>query len=98
MRTPPTGSIRLEERQVFDIHNGVGLSVRCVSGAVWITQDGDRDDRIIKPGQTFVLDRKGLTLVSAPIGPATVRVEPAARRAPFLQSVVRQVRALRRAA
>ena len=40
MRTPQNGPIRLEERQVFDIHNGAGLAVRCLSGAIWITQDG----------------------------------------------------------
>jgi len=36
---------------------------------------------VLEAGECFVLDRPGLALVSAPIGPATVVVEKAARGA-----------------
>jgi len=73
---------RLRAREVLDIRNGQGLVVRCLAGALWITQDGDTDDVVVKAGQCFVLDRRGLALVSAPVAPATVVVERAARGAP----------------
>jgi hypothetical protein len=36
---------------------------------------------VVKAGQCFVLDRRGLALVSAPVAPATVVVERATRGA-----------------
>jgi hypothetical protein len=73
---------RLRAREVLDIRNGRGLVVRCLAGALWITQDGDTDDVVLKAGQCFVLDRSGLALVSAPVDPATVVIEQPSRGAP----------------
>ncbi len=72
---------RLRAREVLDIRNGRGLVVRCLAGALWITQDGDTDDIVLKAGECFVLDRHGLALVSAPLNPATVVVEQPSRGA-----------------
>src|SRR5580658_3762248 len=72
---------QLRAREVLDIRDGQGLAVRCLAGALWITQDGDTDDIVLKAGQCFVLDRPGLALVSAPVAPATVVIEAAARDA-----------------
>jgi hypothetical protein len=79
---PATTLLQLGAREVLDIHNGRGLAVRCLGGALWITQHGDIDDIVLKAGQCFVLDRPGLALVSAPVGPATVLIEPATAAAP----------------
>ena len=73
---------RLRAREVLDIRDGQGLVVRCLAGSLWITQDGDSDDVVVKTGQCFMLDRSGLALVSAPVEPATLVVERAARGAP----------------
>ena len=73
---------RLRAREVLDIRNGRGLVVRCLAGALWITQDGDTDDVVVKAGECFLLDRRGLALVSAPVVPATLVVEKASRQAP----------------
>src|SRR5262249_44090484 len=83
MRANPTYRPRhLRAREVLDIRNGQGLAVRCLAGSLWITQDGDGDDVVVKAGQCFMLDRRGLALVSAPVGPATLVVETASRGAP----------------
>ncbi len=74
---------QLRTREVLDIHDGQGLVVRCLAGALWITQDGDTDDVVVNAGQCFVLDRRGLELVSAPVAPATLVIERARRGAPF---------------
>jgi hypothetical protein len=62
--------LHLENREVLNIHDGAGLLVRSLHGALWITQEDDSDDIVIEDGESFVLDRPGLALVSAPIGPA----------------------------
>ena len=72
----------LRAREVLNIRHGRGLAVRCLAGALWVTQDGDTGDVVLKAGECFVLDRDGLALVSAPLAPATVLVEKASRGAP----------------
>lgn len=55
---------------------GRGLEVKCVRGSLWITQHGDLEDRVIGNGQSFVLSRPGLSLVTALGEPAVVVVKP----------------------
>ena len=71
----PSGPLHLKERQVLDIHDGEGLVVKCLRGVLWITQADDTDDIIVRAGETFVLDREGLALISAPVGPADLVIQ-----------------------
>src|SRR5262245_47553402 len=57
--------LALKARDVHRIDNGRGLSITCLKGHVWITQDRDVRDIILGPGQSFVLDRNGLAIVYA---------------------------------
>ena len=54
--------------------------MRCLLGNLWITEEGNHEDKIIGNGESFVLDRHGLSLVTALGGPALLVV----RRAPSL--------------
>ena len=76
----PDIALHLARREIVNIHDGAGLLVRCVRGVLWITQADDSDDIVIEDGQCFVLDRPGLTLVSALDGPADMVIahEPTA--------------------
>jgi hypothetical protein len=98
MTPQPTTLLQLRAREVLDIRNGKGLAVRCVAGALWITQDGDTEDIILTAGQCFTLDRPGLALVSAPTAPATALIEVATRDAPCATSRPSATDGLRRAA
>jgi hypothetical protein len=49
-------------------------------GVLWITQSNDTEDIVISDGQSFVLDRPGLALVSAPTGPADIIIRAAVNR------------------
>ena len=69
--------LRLTAREVINIHDGEGLRVACRGGVLWITQANDSDDIVIHDGESFVLDRPGLALVSAPVGPARVAIHAA---------------------
>ena len=82
MSTQP-GEVRLHlaTREILNIHDGVGLLVRCLRGVLWITQANDTDDIVIRDGQSFVLDRPGLALVGAPAGAAELVIETGAAAA-----------------
>jgi Protein of unknown function (DUF2917) len=67
-------------RESLRLTDGVGLEVRCLLGNLWITEEGNHEDKIIGNGESFVLDRHGLSLVTALGGPALLVV----RRAPSL--------------
>jgi hypothetical protein len=68
--------LHLASREILNIHNGAGLLVRSVQGVLWITQQDDSDDIVIEDGESFVLDRPGLALVSAIEGPADIVITP----------------------
>ena len=51
------------------MRDAFGWTIKAVSGTIWITQESDSRDIVLKAGDTFVLDRKGSTLVS-PLGDA----------------------------
>lgn len=42
-----------------------GSEIRCLEGMLWITQEGDLRDYILKAGETFVTDRKGKVVLQA---------------------------------
>lgn len=39
--------------------------VRCVSGLLWLTHDGDRKDLILGPGEQYLADRSSTLLAHA---------------------------------
>ncbi len=63
------------------LRNRRGHAIECVSGELWITQDGDSRDIVLARGERFTLDRDGAVLVTA-LGPARVRVHVPTRTAP----------------
>jgi len=50
-----------------------GPAVKCLEGAVWITQAGDPRDHILIAGDEFAVNRRGAVLVEA-VRDARVRV------------------------
>jgi|HubBroStandDraft_6_1064221.scaffolds.fasta_scaffold3724087_1 hypothetical protein len=70
--------LELRAREVVNIEDGEGLTVACLDGILWITQASDAKDVVLHDGESFVLDRPGLALVSAPVGPARVAIHTAA--------------------
>ena len=50
-----------------------GLEVRCLSGAVWVTLEGDVEDHVLSEGDSFVAARPGRVAVMA-LRPARLRV------------------------
>lgn len=55
----------LKRRQVVKVRDGIGHSIVCDSGSVWVTQEGDPRDIVLGEGEAFTLDRSGTALVLA---------------------------------
>ena len=88
MAAPLDTPVYLKAGELLRIVGGAGFEVKCLRGNLWITQNGDLEDRIIECGESFVLDRPGLSLVN-PLGdpallvarPGTVFARPPLRHA-----------------
>jgi len=62
---PVAGELALHETEQLRLRDAFGWSVKVVSGTVWITQESDSRDIVLKAGEVFVLDRLGSALVSS---------------------------------
>jgi Protein of unknown function (DUF2917) len=82
MAAPLDMPVYLKAQESLRIVDGARLEVKCIRGHLWITQHGDFEDRTIDGGQSFVLDRPGLSLVTALGEPAVVVVKPRSTIAP----------------
>lgn len=60
-------------------HDAEGLELAVTKGSVWITQEGDERDIVVKAGQRFRLDRGGLAVVDV-LQDAEFTLEPEAAR------------------
>jgi hypothetical protein len=71
----PLMPVHLKEGESLPIPDGAGLEVKCVRGYLWITQHGDLEDRVVGSGESFVLNRPGLSLATALGKPAVLVVQ-----------------------
>lgn len=87
--------LHLHADQPLRLENARGLTLRCVSGCVWITLAGEAEDIFLHPGQEYVIRSRRLLLIEG-IGEGRVSVlrqvrprwfglgRPAASRVPTL--------------
>src|SRR6185369_5386507 len=59
------GTRILAKGNIRHLHADRGRRVEVVSGAIWITQDGDPRDIVLQDGDAFDFDRVGDALLSA---------------------------------
>jgi hypothetical protein len=83
--------IVLRKNQVLALDEAQGARLYSEDGIVWVTQDGDLRDIVLKPGESVVLDRDTPTLVQA-VTPARVRIGEPAPRAHGLAALAARLR------
>ena len=85
-------TIDLSPRQSLGLVDIDGTTLRVTRGSVWITQENDTRDIVLRAGDTWMVERSGLTILEAQrdtticaTGPAFVRslrhARPPAKRA-----------------
>jgi hypothetical protein len=80
----------LKKNQLVKVRGGIGHTVDCNSGSVWVTQDGDTRDVILRAGDSFTLDRDGPALLQAfEPGAITIRQPDAKTRVSGLHAFLR---------
>lgn len=67
-----TGSITLRSPRPLRLDDGDGRRIAVLAGNVWITQEGDSRDIVLRAGEEFVLERPADALVSALGGSARI--------------------------
>lgn len=67
------GRLPLKKDGMLRVQDGQGVVVYVWEGGLWLTQEGDRRDHLLRAGQWFRLDRDG-TAVATALGRAVVSV------------------------
>ena len=68
--------LELAAEELLGLEDIRGKRLRCVEGNVWLTLDHDLRDIFLAPGDSFVVDRGGATLLHA-LAPTRLIVENA---------------------
>lgn len=55
----------LTKGSLLRIDDAVGTWVHCVSGSLWLTQEGDRRDIVLEPGAAARIERPGASILYA---------------------------------
>ncbi len=59
------GSLNLKRSSVLRVEDGRGILIYVWEGELWITEDGERSDRIVRRGEWHRLERNGAALCYA---------------------------------
>jgi hypothetical protein len=57
--------LELADGDLVEVHDGHGATLRVTKGALWITQEHDRRDIVLRAGDVWTVERQGLTLLQA---------------------------------
>ena len=65
--------LSLSRRQTLSLADGAGVRIDARTGSVWVTQDHDQRDIVLRPGESFTLDGPGQAIVQA-FEPSRIRL------------------------
>jgi hypothetical protein len=67
-----SGNVQLGPNQTLKVLDGAGSTVCAVEGQVWITEENQPRDIVLKPGACYRLRERGIALVNSLGGTAAV--------------------------
>ena len=73
--------VALQPGQVISLDDAEGLCIRARSGTVWVTEEGDLDDHIVRAGAMRVVAHPGRTVVQA-LAPSWISLDGCAANDP----------------
>ena len=67
VNTPTTtpAALRLGRGQTLKVRDGAGSTICAREGTVWITEENSRSDVLLRPGQCFKLEKRGIAVLQA---------------------------------
>ena len=71
-RKQPSRLREIDQTGPLSVRVPVGSAVHCITGRVWLTQEGLSDDFELAAGEKFVVRQKGLVVMNAICGAALV--------------------------
>jgi hypothetical protein len=88
MTSPGYGrQIDLDGGTALNLSDARGTTLRVTRGQLWLTQDGDLRDIVLAAGDTWTIERHGLTIATAQtdssvalVGPGAAKVDARGRR------------------
>ena len=80
-------TIGLDSEESLRVARGTSLDIFCLSGVVWITLEGDLRDLFLAPGESMLLERRGMVLITA-LEPAALKIRNHAASAAALQPTI----------
>lgn len=86
------GVLPIDHRQHFLLPTGTGRQVTCISGLIWITQQGNLQDWLLRPGESAQFT--GPPILVGAIDTARLRIAPVNLAGVRRVSTVRAVAAL----
>ena len=66
------GAVQLGPNQTLRVVDGEGTTVCAVAGAVWITEENQPKDIVLKPGSCYRLRNRGIAILNSLGGNAAV--------------------------
>jgi len=84
---PGDRKVDLARDQMLAIGNGPGTTVTCARGMLWLTQNNDRRDFFLSPGESFTVSRDGIALLLAMEASTVVMTAPGSRHAAWLRGL-----------
>ena len=76
--------IALEREASVRVEPGTRIEISCLSGVLWVTQEGDYRDLFVAPGESLELSPRGATLLTA-LEPSTLRAVDRKKRRGWLR-------------
>ncbi len=68
----PLPGLRLADDQVARLSRAAGTRIEAQDGLLWVTQDGELDDTVLAPGESWTVTTQADVVVSAFRGAATM--------------------------
>lgn len=79
VRKQPSRLLEIDQTGPLSVHAPLGSAVHCITGRVWLTQEGLSDDIELAAGEKFVARQKGLIVMNAICGAALVYLSASAQ-------------------
>lgn len=60
-----SSTLTLTPSSVLAVQDGTGTRVLCRTGSLWVTQEGEVKDSVVRAGEVLTIHRSGRTVISA---------------------------------